>query len=198
MALMLSAAPSTAADQPCPGRAGGKPTPPAPEGVTPGAPMEPAVHATWQWATLQLLPSAGVVVAEGQPSLALEWQLTPLLWSHAMDPRLSPWRSFVVEPVVRQSGSLELFIAPQFWPSWQPGPQRWGSKLGLRTTVPVLHRGEYLAWSVASGYFWFRDDQGAMLETGAHIFFGVLGLTAGVNLGQRQVTLQSMLKVRIF
>lgn len=196
--LALCGAAHAQSEQPCPGRESGALTPRAPGVNDPASPMEPAVAASWRWAMLQLLPSTGVVVAERQTDFALGWQLSPVLWSHAMDPRLSPWRFFVVEPVVRQSGSLELFLAPQYWATLPPGAKRWGSKLGVRTTVPVLHRGEYLSWSVASGYFWFPDDHGAMFETGAQIFFGVLGVSAGINLGQVNVSFQSMLELRIF
>jgi hypothetical protein len=152
------------------------------------------------WLVLQAVPSVGMITHQRDVGLALEWQLTPLLWSHAMDPRLSPWRSFIVEPIVRHAGSLELFVAPHYWslPALSTAAGRVGGKLGLRSTMPLLHRGEYLSCSLGSVYVWRPGDPGVSFEAGLYTLFGFVGLTVGAQLLRSDPSWQTLLKLRVF
>lgn len=183
--------------EPCPGAGSIVPTPTTSR-ASPSRPLEPDVHVTPAWLLLQLVPSTGLVSNRRQTDLALGWQFTPVLWAHGLDPRLSAFRFFVAEPIVRQSGSLELSLEPQYWATYVAASERWGGKAGLRATLPIHHRGEYLSMSIASGYFWFPADDGAYVETAAYVLFGFVGLSLGANLGRHEVSWQSMLRLRVF
>ncbi len=184
--------------QPCPEAARVGPTPPELPDDIAGWPSEPHVVITGTWLMLQLLPSPGVIHARGRAALTLKWQLTPWLWSFGIDPRLSPLRTFVAEPAVRYSGSVELVVEPQYWAVFPAAGDRFGARVALRSYFPVLHRGEYLSLSLSSGGLWFPRQGAASIELGAHILFGVLGLTAGVDAGPGFRALRYGLKVRVF
>src|SRR5262245_21237036 len=86
------------------------PEPPLP----PGPPPSPAVARrstatppettlTLAWALTQLIPSPELAVSDDGALFGLRWQLVPFLYSFGIDPRLSPFRAFVVEPLMRTS-----------------------------------------------------------------------------------------------
>lgn len=137
---------------------------------------EPDVAPNLIWLAAQLVPSSDVLIDSSGVAYGLHWQLTPLLYSFATDRRLSPWRFFVAEPVVRTAGSIELYAAPGYV-AGNVGPGRgfWG-RVGLRSYFPLAHRGEYLAWSVGGAALYARDQVGVAWEAGVHTLYGVLGL----------------------
>jgi hypothetical protein len=143
-------------------------------------------HPTWVWALPQFVPSPVVTVAQGEASLGVRWQLTPLLWGFGLRRGVPPWRAFVVEPLVRQAGSLELHVGPE-WLSLGPQGHAWGWRTGLRAYFPVLERGENLAVSLGVSHGIFEARHSAWVEVGAYVLFGVLGLqlawspTVGTN-----------------
>ena len=146
-------------------------------GAAPGAPRavrEPDVHVTPVWLASQLVPSPGVGWGSDGVHLALGWQLSPVLYSFWLDPRLSPWRWFVVEPLVRQSGSLELFLAPEYR---TVSEARFDYRVGLRSTFGLLERGERLSLSLATAFQHAADARSASYEAGLHALFGFFGLT---------------------
>jgi hypothetical protein len=137
---------------------------------------EPSPRVSLDWALFQLLPSPGVAIGEQGARFGLRWQLTPVLYSFALDARLSRWRWFVVEPVVRQSGSVELFVAPEYLALDGGLAERLGVRAGLRSYFGVIQRGDYLSLSLGSSYYQFPDARGVSIEAGAQILFGALGL----------------------
>jgi hypothetical protein len=135
---------------------------------------------TWSWAALQLIPSPGLVVDRGRPAFTAQWSVTPLLYSFGMHRRLSPWRAGVVEPMVRHSGSAELRGGLDYYaltPRWR---DRFGARLGIRSTWPILERGEVLSWSVGSFAGWFDGKLVPGYELGMHTLLGVLGAMIGM------------------
>jgi len=142
----------------------------------PGRVREPSPRVSLDWALFQLLPSPGLAVGEQGARFGLQWQITPVLYSFALDSRLSPWRWFVVEPVVRQSGSVELFVSPEYLALDGGVADRFGARAGLRSYFGVIQRGDYLSVSLASSYYRFADAEGASVEAGAYVLFGALGL----------------------
>ena len=81
----------------------------------------------------------------------------------------------MAEPLVRHSGSLELFGAPEYLAL--PGASsRWGVRGGLRAYFPVLHRGEYLSVSLGTSVLRFDDETSMAAEAGVYVLFGFLGL----------------------
>ena len=137
---------------------------------------EPRVHPTAAWLVTQLVPSPELVLAKGRAAFGVRWQITPLLYSFGIHRRLSPWRSLVAEPIVRHAGSVELFVSPEYLAGAAPfGPGLVG-RAGVRAYFPLLHRGEYLSWSVGGAALVARPGVGMAYEAGVHVLFGVFGL----------------------
>src|SRR5262245_13098391 len=95
------------------------PLAPAPSSAPRTAPRRatatpPGTHITLAWLLTQLIPSPELAVGDDGARFGLRWQVVPLAYSFGIDRRLSPFRAFVVEPLVRSSGSLELFVAPEY------------------------------------------------------------------------------------
>ena len=128
------------------------------------------------WAVGQLIPSPELGVTDRGALFGLKWQLTPVLYSFALDPRLDPWRWFVVEPLVRHSGSIELFVSPEYLAGQGLGL---GGRAGLRSYFGLIQRGDYLSVSLGTSYYRFGGRHGASYEAGAYILFGMLGLEVG-------------------
>jgi hypothetical protein len=133
---------------------------------------EPGVHPSALWLATQLLPSVGLAAGEGGARFGMLWQVTPLLYSWGIHRRLSPWRALVVEPNVRHSGSVELFVSPEVY--FGAG----GFALlrpGLRAYFPLVEHGERLSVSLGSSYQSVPGAPSAALEVGAYTLFGILG-----------------------
>ena len=118
------------------------------------------------------------------------WQATPALYSFGINKQLSPWRSFVAEPVVRHNGSLEAHVSPGLFGGAGAAPFM---RTGLRAYFPILHHGEYLSLSLGASYqrAWqnrsFRPHA-AVLEAGAYVLLGILGLQISYVPGPGQTT----------
>jgi hypothetical protein len=136
-----------------------------------GEATEPRVHPTVIWTIAQLIPSPELV-AGGDAHVGLRWQITPVLYSFGINRRLSPWRAFVVEPLVRQAGSIELYGSPEYIGIHDGLVLR----AGVRSYFPLVEKGDYLSVSVGSSAFWFRDLGGAAFEVGAYALYGTIGL----------------------
>ena len=125
------------------------------------------------WLATQLLPSPGVATGDGQVGFDLRWQLTPLLYSFGVNRRVSGWRAFVVEPYVRHSGSVELFVSPELM--ILAGHAAFFARPGARVYFPVLEHGEVLSVSLALSYQRVGTRDAVAIEAGAYILFGILG-----------------------
>jgi hypothetical protein len=160
---------------------------------------EPEITPAPAWLVTQLLPSPELAIAEdGGAHFGLRWQLTPVLFSYGVHRRLSPWRFFVVEPVVRHSGSTELYVTPEYLAVHSAFRERWYARVGLRSYFPVLHRGEYLSLSLGSSYLQGRDADSASYEGGVHFLFGVLGVLTTFTPGFDPARYTVTLNVRVF
>ncbi len=120
----------------------------------------------------QGVPSPEVGVGGVSPAAGLRWQLTPLLYSFGLYRKVSPWRTFVVEPLARQSGSIELFFSPEFLAA---RTNEWIARTGVHTTFPLLERGEKLAITIGAGVC-FGSETSADFEGGVSILAGTIGL----------------------
>lgn len=155
---------------PSPARAADTPAPP---------PTEPGANATLLWAVLQLVPSPEVLEWNGAARFAARWQLTPILYSFGINRKLSPWRSFVVEPMVRHSGSIELHLSPEIVAGpLAAGTDRWVLRGGLRSYFPLLARGDYLSGSAGGSVVHAGDRNGVAFDAGLHTFGGAFGVRA--------------------
>src|SRR4051794_21641430 len=128
------------------------------------------------WAATQIIPSPGIYVIRQSPHFTLRWQITPLLYSFGVRREVNPWRLFLVEPLVRQGGSIELFVSPEY--TAYPGAtiDKWGIRSGVRSYFPVLEHGEGLSVSVGASHLYFHGEHSTGFEAGAYVLFGFLGL----------------------
>jgi hypothetical protein len=95
-----------------------------------------------------------------------------------MNKKLSPWRWFIVEPYVRQSGSIELFCSPEYLNLRDVGYSSWLLRSGLRGYIPLWQHGEYLSTSGAASYAAAGPLHGVSYEAGIYAFAGIVGLQA--------------------
>jgi len=162
------------------------------------AAREPDVALSFGWALMQLLPSPELGLGQEGALFGLRWQLTPVLYSFATDARLSRWRWLLAEPIVRQSGSIELFASPEYLALDGGVAARFGVRAGLRAYFGLIGRGDQLSVSVGSAYHHFRDEQGISYEAGAYVLFGALGLVLTYSPGFEQATWVTTLRLRYF
>jgi hypothetical protein len=140
---------------------------------------EPDIHPSSLWIASQFIPSPQLIsVKDDGLKFGLRWQVTPLLYSFGINRKLSPWRYFVVEPLVRQNGSIELFFSPEWLNVTDNLETDWLFRGGLRAYFPLYRRGEYLSGSLSASYHNFNGDQGISYEAGIYLFFGILGFQA--------------------
>lgn len=124
------------------------------------------------WTLTQAVPSPELAFGDGRARFGLRWQLTPFLYSwgiHRSAPR--KWRSFVVEPSMRHSGSFELFGSPEWLRDFG-----WFARAGARSYFPIVDRGETLALSIGTSAWTNGRRAGPSLEIGAHVLFGLFAV----------------------
>lgn len=149
------------------------------------------------WALMQLVPSPGVAVSEVAPAFTMTWQLTPLLYSWAMDPRLVPLRVLTVEPIVRQSGSIEIFVSPEYW-GRRRFEENFGVRAGLRAYFPITERGDGLSWSLGASAVAGFGETSPSFDLGIHTLFGGVGLLVSAAPLFTAAPFQVALRLRYF
>jgi len=145
------------------------------------------------WIIAQALPSPEVAFGSGRAIAGLRWQLTPFLYSwgiHRRAPRR--WRSFVVESSMRHTGSVELFIGPEWLRN-----ERWFGRAGVRSYFPIADRGEALAISIGTSAWSDGRRGGPSLELGAHVLYGFLALMITHSPGLPRAEWIGTLQVRV-
>ncbi|HEX4354364.1 MAG TPA: hypothetical protein VHZ95_15650 [Polyangiales bacterium] len=162
----------------------------ADEAATDRAPTPPTSHpivAAGVWMLTQLVPSPMLVVGEEHVGFGMRWQATPLLYSFGIAER--PFRSFIVSPVARHSGSIEFHVSPE-WSCCAPSDRvSWLVRSGFRVYLPLIEHGEILSWSIGSSAYLAADGGGVSGDVGIYTLFGTLGLTVTVSpwLARREV-----------
>jgi hypothetical protein len=139
-------------------------------------PTEPGVTITLPWLATQLLPSPELAYGHDVARFGVRWQATPLLFSWGIHRGLSPWRFFVAEPYVRQSGSVELYVTPEYVVHGASFADGWILRTGVRSYFPLVEHGEYLSVSVGASSFVFAGQWAAAYEGGIYTLFGVVGV----------------------
>lgn len=138
---------------------------------------EPDIHPTWLWSAAQLIPSPQWITLSGDGTrFGMRWQITPALYSFGINKRLNPWRFLISEPFVRQSGSIELFLSPEYFNLGDVYESEWLVRGGLRAYFPLLRFGEYLSCSVGSSYYVYNNNNGISYEAGIYFLYGILGI----------------------
>jgi hypothetical protein len=158
----------------------------------------PGIHPTLVWAALQLVPSPEWMGDGAGSHAGMRWQVTPLLYSFGINRKLSPWRTLIAEPVVRHSGSIELFAMPEYLSKSGSFAEHWLFRGGLRSYFPLMSKGEYLSASLGASLLHFDHRVGAAGSAGIYTFYGFVGaeLTYCPTPGLRGATLA--LSLRIF
>ena len=146
----------------------------------------PVIIPSIQWVFFQLLPSPEIVVgrsrtiaadgtSSGGPSTSwgLKWQFTPFLWSWGIHRKQNPFRTLVVDPLARVSGSIELSTSIEYLGGEVNRPLL---RPALRTYVPVLQRGENLAISLGTSIYRYDGSLRVAGEVGAYVLNGFLGV----------------------
>jgi hypothetical protein len=141
------------------------------EGVT-----EPHVRPTLIWFATQLVPSPEIASGESGTYFGLRWQVTPLLWSWGINRKLSPWRVLIAEPLVRYSGSVELFLSPELVFAGGDFGDKWLVRPGTRAYFPIVQHGDNLAASIGTSFQHFQGKSSAAFEAGAYVLYGVFGV----------------------
>ena len=133
--------------------------------------MQPTIP----WVLTQLVPSPELAYGGDVARYGMRWQVTPVLYSWGINRKLSPWRFFVAEPVVRQSGSIEIYFSPEYLFYGGGFSDGWMWRGGVRSYFPIVERGEYLSLSVGASELAFAGQAGAAIEGGAYVLYGILG-----------------------
>jgi hypothetical protein len=149
------------------------------------------------WLILQAVPSPGIAMGERGFHGMMSWQLTPFLYSWAMDSRLVPFRYFVVEPIIRQSGSLEWFVSPLYLGRGS-ARENVGVRTGVRAYIPITERGDGWSVSLGASASLFPDVASPSLDLGVYTLFGGLGLVATVSPWFNDSLVELGLRVRYF
>ena len=163
--------------------------------VSPAIRVSPTAAAV-TWTMAQLVPSPLYVASSDRVGGGVRWQLTPFVYSFGVAEK--PVRAFIVEPVARHTGAVELYASPE-WACCAPeGRRSWIARGGLRLYWPLIGRGESLAGSIGASYYRAFDGDGAAVELGVYVLFGMLGFTVTVapRLAGREVI--SALQIRYF
>lgn len=155
---------------------------------------EPRIHPTLPWVGAQLLPSPELTLGD-ETGFGMRWQVTPLSYSFALHRSLSPWRSFVVEPLARQGGSIELHVSPEYLSVLD---EEFGMRFGIRSYFPLVERGEYLSFSIGSSYLRFGSEGVQAWEAGFYVLSGFVGLEVAYAPALDPARFILALKVRAF
>lgn len=168
----------------------------------------PQYYPSLSWAVLQLLPSPevgggrvyrtdifGVREAATELAFGLRWQLTPLLWSWGTNRRVSRWRTFVVDPLARNSGSIELNTTFEYLFGHV---DRMLVRPGVRATFPLVSRGEYLSASIGTSTYSYNGIPRVAYDVGAYCLFGLFGVQVTVAPMHAPLSLIGTFRIRYF
>jgi len=128
---------------------------------------------TIAWVLTQAIPSPGHGWDRDGHTLSLRWQVTPFLYSWGVH-RRAPirFRAFIVEPSLRNTGSIETWIGPE----WLRDGHRSVLRGGVRSYFPVAERGDGVSMSIGTGVWTHGREVGPVIEVGMYVLFGVLGV----------------------
>jgi hypothetical protein len=169
---------------------------------------QPTLYPTPAWLVAQLVPSPEVVIGRQRAigvdgsidrsmdaAFGMRWQLTPLLWSFGVHRAQSRWRTFVVDPTARQSGSLELSGTFEYIGGWV---DRLLVRPALRVYLPLVQRGDYLSMSLGTSIYAYDSVFRVAYEAGIYALGGLFGLQLTVAPTHDPLASILTLRVRYF
>jgi len=122
--------------------------------------------------------------------------VTPLVYSFGV--AAHPFRAFVVDPVARHAGAIELYGSPEWACCASTDATSWIARVGTRLYLPIIGRGESLSASIGGSYFRAGDEDGVAGELGAYVLYGVFGLTLTIEPTLRRREVIGALAIRYF
>jgi hypothetical protein len=155
----------------------------------------PQPYPSGPWVLLQLLPSPEVAVGRGEAAFGLRWQVTPLLWSWGTNRHASRWRSFVVDPLARHAGSLELTGTVEYIFG---EVDRAILRPGVRAYFPIAQRGEYLSVSLGTSTYAYDEKMRVAYDVGAYMLWGLFGVQATIAPENGPLTAIGTFRIRYF
>lgn len=133
----------------------------------------PNVNRTSSWIIYQAIPSFSWTSFPSQKNFAFEWEVAPLVYSWGMTKQVSPWSSFIVNPVRRFTGSIELIFSAQVYTS-NPGASNFGYSAQLLGHFPLIELGEHLALNLGVAQYVVNNLSSTYYVVGASSLFGLL------------------------
>jgi hypothetical protein len=162
----------------------------------------PQAYPSLAWFIVQLIPSPEVAVgrvhtpdASTEAAFGLRWQVTPLLWSWGANRHASRWRTFVVDPLARHSGSLELTGTVEYFFG---NVDRAIVRPGLRGYFPLVQRGEYLSMSLGTSTYAYDAKMRVAYDVGAYVLWGLFGVQATIAPENGPLTAIGTFRIRYF
>ena len=144
------------------------------------------------WALLQFIPSPVFYddhnESDSRLRFGLRWQVTPVSISFSANEFVSPVQFFKINPVRRFAGSAEIFVQPELATgSFQYSDlNKFGVNVGTRLILPLIERGEDLAFSLGGRYS-LRNSKSDIekshfgIEAGLYFIGGIFGIQYARN-----------------
>jgi len=143
------------------------------------------------WALFQAVPSPVLYNDSGGAERALRaglrWQIIPVNYSFSANRFVSKAQFFIINPVRRFAGSMELFLQPEVVLTEfdHSRLKRFWVSAGFRVIIPVVNYGELLSGSLGIKANLQGAQQGGAenffgLEAGFYLY-GMLGVQANLN-----------------
>jgi hypothetical protein len=162
----------------------------------------PQAYPSLAWFIVQLIPSPEVAVgrvhtpdASTEAAFGLRWQVTPLLWSWGTNRHASRWRTFVVDPLARHAGSLELTGTVEYFFG---NVDRAIVRPGVRGYFPLVQRGEYLSMSLGTSTYAYDEKMRVAYDVGAYVLWGLFGVQATIAPENGPLTAIGTFRIRYF
>lgn len=165
---------------------------------------QPMYQPTLGWFAAQFLPSAEIAGGNQGAAWGLKWQITPVAYSWGVYRKISPWRFGVVDPSARQSGSVELYLAPEYvyFPTHSDDSHWKGDELflryGGRAYFPLVERGEFLSTSIGASAYDFGGAWAVAYEAGLYGLGGLVGAQVNVTPAQGPLRVVTTLVLRFW
>ena len=144
------------------------------------------------WTLFQTIPSPAFYQdrdgSNSRLQFGFRWHITPVNYSFNANKLVTPVQFFLVNPVRRYGGSVELLAEPEWTTSgYQYSDlQRLNLAAGVRGYIPAIEYGEYLCISVAGKYNFRKNKQDEnsnyySAEAGLYTLFGIAGIVFNYN-----------------
>ncbi|MCB0721307.1 MAG: hypothetical protein KDC42_03290 [Ignavibacteriae bacterium] len=141
---------------------------------------------------MQLIPSPVFFQDQNEDNarviFGLRWQVTPINIAFKTNKYVSPVQFFMINPVRRFTGSVEMFVQPEWTTTGfrYSNLNRFGISIGSRVILPIQGEGENLSASIGGKYNYredFYSDKNSYLgvETGLYFFYGLMGVQFNYN-----------------